>query len=145
MPFPNPQNQYEQYYNRLNYADAALEEFFEKAQKGDWFSDTVFFIFPDHRAIFSATPLEGTETPYDSFLLVYASGLLPPGNQDSVVVTPEDALPSIFDLIGEPILFASAGSNLFDSNRTDEKFVYAENGDIYVFSPWGVLLLLYRN
>lgn len=58
MPFPNPQNQYEQYYNRLNYADAALEEFFEKAQKGDWFSDTVFFIFPDHRAIFSATPLE---------------------------------------------------------------------------------------
>lgn len=145
MPFPNPQNQYEQYYNRLNYADAALEEFFEKAQKGDWFSDTVFFIFPDHRAIFSATPLEGTETPYDSFLLVYASGLLPPGNQDSVVVTPEDALPSIFDLIGEPILFASAGSSLFDSNRTDEKFVYAENGDIYVFSPWGVLLLLYRN
>lgn len=137
MPFPNPQNQYEQYYNRLNYADAALEEFFEKAQKEDWFSDTVFFIFPDHRAIFSATPLAETETPYDSFLLVYVPGLLPPGNQDSVVATPEDVLPSVFDLIGAPISFASAGSSLFDSNRTDEKFVYAENGDIYVFSPRG--------
>ncbi len=137
MPFAEPKDQYEQYYNRLSYADAALKEFFEQAKKEAWFKDTVFFIFPDHRAIFGATPLTEKETPFDSFLLVYAPGLISAGKPKEVVATPEDILPSVLDVMGADIPYASTGSSIFDKNRHNEKFVYGENGDMYAFGRNG--------
>ena len=72
MPFTQPRNQCEEYYNRLNYADAALGAFFRQVEKEKWFKNTVFFILPDHRAIFHNNKLQEGQTPYDSFLVVYA-------------------------------------------------------------------------
>ena len=140
MPFKNPQNQYEEYYNRLNYADAALENFFQLAESEEWFKNTIFFILPDHRAIFHGTLFE-KETPYDSFLLVYAPYLLPAQHNTQVIAGQEDLLVSAFDIMGADIPYASAGSSIFDSNRRNEKFVYGEDGQIYFFNKDGFKLM----
>lgn len=138
MPFTNPKNQYEEYCNRLNYSDASLKAFFESAQMQDWFDDTVFFILPDHRAIFSATPWEKEETPYDSFLMVYSPGQhISSVNTQNVVATPEDLMPSVFEIINTSIPYATAGVSVFSKNRANNKFVYSENGKIFVFTSQG--------
>lgn len=131
MKYPG-RNEEEQFVNRQIYVDAAMGNFFEKAQKEPWFKNTIFFILPDHRATLSNRKQEADKAKqnFDSYLLIYAPALFAPKTVESNAVQ-EDILPTLLDL-NSTESFASAGQSLFDKDRNPVKYIYGENNDIYI-------------
>ena len=126
-----------QFVNRAIYVDDSLGNFFEKAKAEPWFDKTIFFILPDHRAVFNnrvATEDNLTDQKFKSFLLIYGKPIKPGINTQ--IATQEDILPTLLDLLNTEESFSTSGESLFDKNRTQEKFIYEENKNtIHILGP----------
>ncbi len=95
--------------NTLYYADWSLGEFMKTAAKADWFKNTIFIFVADH-------PLGkfGGKKNLDRFhvpLLIYAPGLIKPGQNDSVS-SQLDLFPTMMDLLGFEDNFSALGESL---------------------------------
>lgn len=126
----------ERYLNRLSYADAALGDFFRKASLRPWFKNTVFILFPDHRPVFSDSGRVNASDKFGSFLLIYAPHTLKPGERQDIA-THEDILPTLLDMAASEENYSSSGSSLFDGGRKNIKFIYGEDGRVYIVSDKG--------
>ena len=128
-----------QFVNRAIYVDASIGNFFKKAKKEPWFDKTIFFILPDHRAIFSnksSTNQNITDQKFKTFLIIYGKPI-EAGINDKIA-TQEDILPTLLDLLNSEESFASSGESLFDKNRSNTKFIYEENKNtIHIVNPKG--------
>jgi phosphoglycerol transferase MdoB-like AlkP superfamily enzyme len=94
----------------LRYSDYSLSTFFAKAQKEDWFSNTIFVITGDH-------PYHATRDNFLSIfqvpLLVYCPGLIKPGVRTDIA-SQVDILPTLVDLLWLPGNQASMGRSLLN-------------------------------
>lgn len=128
-----------QFVNRAIYVDASIGNFFEKAKKEPWFDKTVFFLLPDHRAVFNNKPITDqnlTDQKFKSFLIIYGKPIKSGINNQ--IATQEDILPTLLDLLNTEEPFSSSGESLFDENRSDTKFIYEENKNtIHIVTPEG--------
>ncbi|MBI3545208.1 MAG: LTA synthase family protein [Gammaproteobacteria bacterium] len=95
--------------NTLYYADWSLGEFMKAAEKAAWFKNTIFIFVADH-------PLGkfGVKNTLDRFhvpLLIYAPGLIKPGQNDTVS-SQLDLFPTMMDLLGFEDDFSALGDSL---------------------------------
>lgn len=128
-----------QFVNRARYVDASIGNFFEKAKKEPWFDKTIFFILPDHRAIFTNKINHNqdlTDRKFKTFLIIYGTPIKA-GINDKIA-TQEDILPTLLDLLNTEETFSSSGESLFDKNRLNTKFIYEENKNtVHIVTPEG--------
>ncbi|MFZ6052390.1 LTA synthase family protein [Halocola ammonii] len=102
-------------HNSIRYTDFALEQFFRKAQKMDWFQNTWFVVTADHTTItedpYYHTRIGGYRVPI-AFYHPNIEGEVLPG-----VAQHTDILPSILHLTGYEKEFLSFGYNLFEDDK----------------------------
>ncbi len=126
-----------QFANRARYVDASIGNFFEKAKKEPWFDKTIFFILPDHRAVFANKTNNNqdiTDRKFKTFLIIYGTPIKAGINNE--IATQEDILPTLLDLLNTEETFSSSGESLFDENRSNTKFIYEENKNtVHIVSP----------
>ena len=81
----------------VKYTDFAMKEFFNKAKKQPWFSNTVFVILADHCASSSGK----TELPVDKYripAMVYSPGFIAPKYYTNLM-SQIDVMPTVFGLL----------------------------------------------
>ncbi len=103
----------------VQYTDYALSQFFEKAKKQPWFSNTIFILTADHPSHstneYFYTPTGKYEVPF----MLYAPTLLAPKVIDSFTVSHCDIFPTIMQLTGSTNKFFTMGKSVFEQgNRT---------------------------
>jgi phosphoglycerol transferase MdoB-like AlkP superfamily enzyme len=106
--------------NAFRYTDYCFQQFFEAAQKGDYFDNTIFVFVGDHGIrgyagdMFPGAWSEQGLTCEHVPLLFYAPGKLKPGIVDNIS-SQIDILPTIASLTGISYNNNTLGRNLFDS------------------------------
>lgn len=97
--------------NAVRYADWALGDFFERAEKEPFWKDTIFVVVADHGA-----RVYGSQTiPLPSYRIpcvIVAPGLMKPGSRLDVSGSQLDLAPTILGLIGRPYESLFFGHNL---------------------------------
>ncbi len=105
-------------YNSLRFADHALKIFFEKAQKEDWFKNTVFVIFGDHgltnpsenmTAGYNSAGLQAWHVPF----VIYAPGKVLPGINPALH-SQVDMFPTLAAMAGIEHRNTTLGKNILD-------------------------------
>ncbi len=99
----------------IRYTDHALERFFEKARKADWYDNTLFVITADHTSIADQTQYNNSVGMYRIPLLFFAPSHTLPSNHRKRVAQQTDLMPSLLDLLGYPHPFVAFGQSLFRS------------------------------
>lgn len=122
----------------IGYADWSLRQFFEAAQRTDWFDSTLFVITADHTSLseFSEfqTTLGSLRVP---ILFFHPSDTLLKGRWDTVMQQ-VDIMPSVLSLLGYGKPFFSLGFNVFNGN--DPHMAVAFKFDRYQILNDGMLL-----
>jgi phosphoglycerol transferase MdoB-like AlkP superfamily enzyme len=125
-------------YGVVQYTDMALQHFFAKASKTDWFNNTLFVLVADH----SLAPLdhEKYKSTIGSFslpVIFYKPGSSFVGH-DSSLVQQIDIFPSVLGFLNYDEPWFSFGNNRF--NTSEKPFVVNYFNGLYQFMEDGYLL-----
>ncbi|MBS2099954.1 LTA synthase family protein [Carboxylicivirga linearis] len=115
----------------IGYTDMALRKFFEKAQKMDWYQNTLFVLTADHS---TATYFKSSKNNIDCYsipMLFFAPGDSTLKGMDKRVAQQIDILPSVLSYVNYDQPFVSFGNNIF--NEDDERFVIGYRDSNYQF------------
>lgn len=115
----------------VGYSDNALRNFFNKAQKTDWYDNTIFIITADH-SVTSYYPEYKTNINAFAIPLIIHSPKLNLSGIDYKLAQQTDILPTILSLLDFNNDFISFGNNLFDSDEKD-RFVLNYVSESYQF------------
>jgi phosphoglycerol transferase MdoB-like AlkP superfamily enzyme len=100
----------------IGYTDYALQKFFDKAKKSDWYKNTLFIITSDHTA---QSESEFYNTKYGSYLVpiifYHYSDTTFRGNRN-LVAQQTDIFPTIMDYIGYDEPFICYGNSLLNDS-----------------------------
>jgi phosphoglycerol transferase MdoB-like AlkP superfamily enzyme len=110
----------------MQYADFALEQFFETAKKQPWFNDTLFVLAADHATHIYQQPYKNDLGSYRIPIMFY----LPDGSLKEVnsnVAQQADIFPTILELLNIDTPYFSFGSSLLDSNKPKFAINYVNN------------------
>ena len=113
--------------NGIHYADWALGQFMQRAQKTEWFKDTLFVFAGDHGfgipPVLTKAGLLHQHVP----LLFYGPGVLgEKGEVRHITASQIDILPSIHGLLGLDVPHQSFGRNLFALPPGDPGHAYVK-------------------
>jgi phosphoglycerol transferase MdoB-like AlkP superfamily enzyme len=100
----------------LGYADEALRQFFEKASKTDWYSNTLFVITADHSSLSEHVQFQTKMGSLRIPIIFYAPSDTTLRGRFSQVVQQADIMPTVLDLLGYDQPFFSLGVNAFDQS-----------------------------
>jgi phosphoglycerol transferase MdoB-like AlkP superfamily enzyme len=115
--------------NAFRYTDFCYQQFFEAAQKEQYFANTVFVFVGDHgiagnaSAMYPSSWTEQRLTNNHVPLLFYSPGLITP-KLEHAVCSQVDIMPSLASLLQIPYHNNSMGRNLFDTVSTTEKYSF---------------------
>ncbi len=112
--------------NAYRYADWALGEFFRRAEKSDYFKNTIFVLVADHPHRLDATRIldvPGFRIP----CLIYAPGIVTPRSSD-IVCSQTDIAPTILALLGGRYEHCFMGRNLLNLKDGDGFAMLHEDG-----------------
>lgn len=96
----------------IEYADFALKQFFEAAQKEDWFEETLFIITADHTSKPLLESYNNRTGVYEIPLLFYAPKYIQ-AEEKTKVVQQSDIYPSIIDFLGFEETLTCFGQSVF--------------------------------
>lgn len=119
----------------IGYADYALRQFFQEAEKQPWFNNTLFVITADHTQKSDDPNYANTLGPYRSPLLFYKPGEKWAGKRADRVTQHADIPASILDYLGfqnENII--PLGQSVFNGK---EGFFVARQSDFFIFHDKG--------
>ncbi len=120
-PFKIPENRkylFDKYKNEtdfqisMRYSDFAIQQFFEFAEKQNWYNNTIFIITGDHT--FYTTRNDVFSSFHIPLLIFDPSN--PIGKIESKVGSHVDILPTILDLLNFSTIHSSMGRSLLDPN-----------------------------
>ncbi|MBI1289279.1 MAG: sulfatase-like hydrolase/transferase [Flavobacteriales bacterium] len=100
----------------LGYADESLRQFFEKASKTDWFSNTLFVITADHTSL---SEHEQYQTKLGSLripIIFYQPSDSTFSGRFHQVVQQADIMPTVLRMLGYEKPFFAFGTDAFDPN-----------------------------
>ncbi|WP_264845560.1 LTA synthase family protein [Capnocytophaga catalasegens] len=136
----------------IGYTDYALKQFFQSAQKEDWFTNTIFVFTADHtnQVYYNAykQPITGTGVP----IMFYSpnADLVPKGISHQIAQQ-IDIYPTLVDLLGYEKPFRSWGRSLFSDKEpprayiSNDKFYQLMQGNyIQIMNTDGQLNGIYR-
>lgn len=115
----------------IQYADYALQQFFETAQQQPWYNNTLFVICADH------TPATSTDSFYN-YNLVYRiplayyhpSGRIQ-GGKSTAITQQINIYPTLLDLLNIDTGYYSFGHSDVDTSSINYAFAYAEGTYLY--------------
>ena len=114
------------YYSTIAYTDLALKEFFQTAQKCDWYKNTIFVITADHSAMNATKDFKTQLGLYRIPMIIY-SPMLKHGKRVNRIMQQIDVLPTLADMIHyEKDIFAF-GRSMFSTDP--HYYVYYSNGE----------------
>ena len=127
-------------YETLGYTDFALKTFFEKAQKQDWFKNTLFVITGDHTSS-HANPGEFSTNlgRYRVPILFYLPEKNISAPLENTNIQQIDISPSILGILAYEKPYFSFGKNIFEKNQTN--YVIQKLGDAYQWTENNYLLI----
>ncbi len=111
----------------VEYADHALQRFFEKAQKQPWFDETLFIITADHTSQFISPVYNNRVDQYAIPLIFYSPSYISPA-LDERVAQQSDIFPSVLDWMGIPASFVGFGQSVFSPDTSQAFAVNYING-----------------
>lgn len=128
------------YLNSLAYFDSSLGSFLNFARTQPWFSRTLWIVTADHCAQFPHPPEPRTAQRFpERFhipLILYGHSITP--EEDSTLGSHEDLLPTLVDLLLNPLPFSALGESLLQGGRG---FAITNDGSVMgVITPEGYLL-----
>lgn len=126
-------------YKCIRYSDNALRTFFAKAQKMDWFKNTLFVITGDHTNMIDV-PEYQTNMGYKSVPVIfyYPAGIKPQLREE--IVQQIDIKPSVLGYLGYDEPYIAFGRDVFNSSATDAYAIY-ESNFIYEYLTKDYLLM----
>ncbi|MBM3186456.1 MAG: LTA synthase family protein [Bacteroidetes bacterium] len=111
----------------INYVDFAFKSFWKKAQKQDWFKNTLFIFCADHVGPTSRADRASLEWGHRIPIAFYhASGRLPQV-KDGIPFQQIDILPTALDLLNQKTSFFAMGSSYFKKKRLPKLAYSSEN------------------
>jgi phosphoglycerol transferase MdoB-like AlkP superfamily enzyme len=118
-------------FKTIQYADHALEKFFETAEKMAWYKDTLFVITADH-TMYGQSPFYKSDLgKYAIPLLFFSPGDARLQGKDDVIVQQLDIMPTVLDYLNYDRPFFSLGESVFDASR--KGFSISYNAGIYQY------------
>lgn len=119
-PYTIPDNLKEQFtggptkmHNSVKYTDYSLKLFFEKAKLQDWYNNTIFIITADHTPA-SSSPMYFRERGNMHIpLLFFQNNNKDLTGRSEKIVSQNDIMPTILDLVGYEEPFFSFGKSVF--------------------------------
>ncbi|MDH3347228.1 MAG: sulfatase-like hydrolase/transferase [Desulfobulbaceae bacterium] len=144
-PFAIPEKYHERFpesihpmHRTIQYADLALQRFFETSAKMDWYQNTLFVIVADH-TMYGALPYYRSDLgKYDIPLLFYSPSDKTLVGASEQITQQLDIMPSILDYLHYDEPFFSLGKSVFDT-RTDHFSISYPSG-IYQYIKDGYVL-----
>ena len=112
----------------VRYTDFALQHFFKKVEKMDWFDNTLFVITADHRGRFGPKKYGTSAGRLQIPMLFYKPNSIPP-KRDQRVVQQIDIMPTILEYLNNDIPFKSFGISALDTIST--RYAYTHWNGIY--------------
>lgn len=107
----------------IRYTDYALQQFFEKAKKMDWFDNTLFVITADHKGRGGTKEYRTNVGLYQIPLLFYKPNSITP-KQDPRVIQQIDIMPTVLDYLNNDVPYQSFGTSAFDTIATRYAYTY---------------------
>ena len=106
-----------EYLNVYHYADWAIRDFMNRAEKSKYFDNTIFIFVADHTHHRYLDYYEDRNIPF----LIYAPGRIQPGfdNRDASQL---DVIPTILGLVGKETYFSAMGRNLLAPKKTESAY-----------------------
>ncbi|ALO16421.1 Lipoteichoic acid synthase 1 [Salinivirga cyanobacteriivorans] len=114
----------------IAYADYALRRFFQKAQKYDWYDNTLFVITADHTGKPYTEAFSNSLQNYRVPLLFYTPGITNLKGCDNRITQQIDILPSVLDFLGIEERLYPLGNSVFGGG---ESFAINYLNGIYQF------------
>ncbi|MEX2379315.1 MAG: sulfatase-like hydrolase/transferase [Vicingaceae bacterium] len=100
----------------VEYADYALQQFFESAEKEDWFNNTLFVITADHTSQTFKKAYNNRMGMFAIPLIFYAPKHISPARLEKVSQQ-NDIFPSIMDYLGDKEEILTFGQSVFNSEE----------------------------
>lgn len=123
-------------YKCLMYSDMSLRRFFEKAERSEWFRNTIFVIVADHTSQSSSSHAE-----YQTDLGVFAVPILfytPDGSlkaekRDDVIMQQIDIMPTLLGIMGYDKPYVAFGCDVLHT-PVEETYLVNYNNGLYQFA-----------
>ncbi|TGK07251.1 alkaline phosphatase family protein [Leptospira semungkisensis] len=106
-----------EYLNVYHYADWAIQDFMNRAEKSKYFDNTIFVFVADHTHHRYLDYYEDRNIPF----LIYAPGKIKPAI-DNRNASQLDVIPTILGLVGKETYFSAMGRNLLSPQRTESAY-----------------------
>ncbi|PJZ71151.1 alkaline phosphatase [Leptospira perolatii] len=103
--------------NVYHYADWAVQEFVNLAEKSNYFKNTIFVFVADHTHHRYLDYYEDRNIPF----LIYAPGRIKPAIDDRYA-SQLDVIPTILGLVGKEAYFTAMGRDLFSPKKTESAY-----------------------
>lgn len=136
----------------IGYADYALKQFFQTAQKQAWFKNTLFVITADHTSQSSEKYYQNQVGMFDIPLLFYTPNDSTLKGVSKKIAQQSDIFPSVLSYLNYPNKTISFGNNLFDKKKEtyhltyhNNIFQYIDNEYIFHFNGQKALHLYLKN
>ncbi|MDD5203453.1 MAG: LTA synthase family protein [Sulfurimonas sp.] len=141
-PYYSPGNKWEKYphsteseygfLNTMNYMDAQIAAFMERAKSEPWFDNTIFIFTADHTnhaEVASASEVQKKKNQLGSYhipLIIYAPKIFE-AKKMQTLGSHVDILPTLADFLGWEQPFTTIGSSLFDTS-VQKRFAFVKHG-----------------
>ncbi len=118
----------------INYVDFAFKSFWEKAQKQDWFDNTLFIFCADHVGPTSRTDRASLEWGHRIPIAFYHAGGRLPQVKEGTPFQQIDILPTALDLLNQKTRYFAMGTSYFKKKSfpklafSSENFIAFEKG-----------------
>lgn len=135
-PYPLPKGYENRYkpgvrkiHTNIQYTDEMLKAFFHKAQKEDWYKNTLFVITADHTSHSTTKYFYSSTGEYEIPMLIFdPSQKYVQAGENNKTVSQIDILPTLLDVVNYPYPFFSLGTSMLDSNRG---FAFQRKNGVY--------------
>ncbi|MCE9501743.1 MAG: sulfatase-like hydrolase/transferase [Leptospira sp.] len=121
-----------EYLNVMRYADWSIKDYLQKAEKSDYFRDTVFLFVSDHTHHKNLNYYEDRNIPF----LIYSPGRFRPELRREIS-SQLDIIPTVLGIVGKEVYFSVMGRDLLNvKSRQSAYFAYGNifgwvEGDTY--------------
>ena len=124
----------------IAYSDYALQEFFEKAKKTDWYQNTLFVLTADHTSISNQYYYQTPQGSYAIPIVFFSPNDSLLKGESKLLAQHIDIMPSILDYLGYNKSFYAFGNSVFNSDRKNfvinqvSKRYFLTNKNKYIIS-----------
>lgn len=123
----------------VEYADWAIGDFLKKAQRENWYKNTIFVIMADHGKLVGKATTEAPESYNHIPLMIFGPGV--PSMRYDGLATQVDVMPTLLSILNMGYEYDGFGQDLLSSPRpmvfysADNQVIARTDKMVYVYNP----------